>query len=393
MADHLKERIARAIRERWEEISRVAEEIFDHPEIGHQEFFASSLLSRTLAQNDYEVTYPLPALPTGFCAVLRGRAPGPRVALLAEYDALPSLGHACGHNLIAAGVLGAALGLRAVREELPGEVVVFGTPAEESNGGKVTLVEEGAFAGIDAALMFHPGDANVLEVSSLALEALEFVFNGRPAHASSGPQEGVNALEAVIQFFNLINSLRPYLKSNVHINGIITEGGITPNIVPERAVARFYVRAETRQDLQEVIRRIENCARAATLAAGATFTHRSYEFSYEAMITNRALAGAFRQNLLALGVTEFAPPRRIRGSLDMGNVSRVVPSIHPYLALGREKVVPHTREFARAARGEAGKELVLLAAQALAWTAADVLVDTGLLAQIRAEFRGRSQEV
>ncbi|MBE3581625.1 MAG: M20 family metallopeptidase [Thermoanaerobacteraceae bacterium] len=392
MADRLKERIARAIRERREEIARVAEEIFDHPEVGHQEFFASDLLTRILARNGYEVTRPWPALPTGFCAVLRGGAPGPRVALLAEYDALPGLGHACGHNLIAAGVLGAALGLAAVRDELPGEVIVFGTPAEESNGGKVTLVEEGALAGVHAALMFHPGDANVLEVSSLALDALEFVFKGRPTHASSGPQEGINALDAVVQFFNLINSLRPYLKNNVHINGIITEGGVTPNIIPERAVARFYIRAENRRDLKEAIRRVENCARAAALAVGATFTYHRYELSYEAMVTNRALAGAFRENLLALGVTELAPPRRIRGSLDMGNVSRVVPSIHPYLALGRDKVIPHTGEFARAARREEGKELALLAAQALAWTAADVLLDAGLLSRIQAEFRAYCSE-
>lgn len=382
----LKNRIAQAIEASKEEIIRLAEEIFDHPEIGHQEFFASGLLTQTLAKHGLEITYPLPKLPTGFRAVLKGNAPGPRVALLAEYDALPELGHACGHNLIGAAVVGAALGLKAVREALKGEILVFGTPAEESNGGKVVLVEEGAFEGVDAALMFHPGDANVMEVSSLALEALEFVFSGRAAHASSSPQAGINALEAVIQFFTSINSVRPYLKNNDQINGIIVEGGLTPNIVPERAVARFYIRAEDRQALQEVIRRVENCARGASLATGATFTYRNYELSYEAMVTNKALAEAFKENLLALGITAFEPPRRIRGSLDMGNVSRVVPAIHPYLALGPGKLAFHTREFAQAARGEAGKKLVLLAAKALAWTAVDVLLKAELLAKIREEF-------
>ncbi|MGB9781886.1 MAG: M20 family metallopeptidase [Moorellaceae bacterium] len=382
----LKSRIAQAIETCREEIFRMADEIFDHPETGHREFFASSLLAQTLSRYGLEVIYPLPKLPTGFCALLRCPAPGPRVALLAEYDALPELGHACGHNLIAAAVVGAALGLNAVREELVGEILVFGTPAEESNGGKVILVEEGAFQGVDAALMFHPGDANVLEVSSLALEALEFVFCGKAAHASSSPQAGINALEAVIQFFTGINSLRPYLKNNTQINGIIVEGGVTPNIIPERAVARFYVRAEDRRSLQEVIRRVESCARGASLATGANFTYRNYELSYEAMITNKALAQAFKENLLALGITEFEPPRRIRGSLDMGNVSRAVPAIHPYLALGPGKLAPHTREFARAARGEAGKKLVLLAAKALAWTAVDVLLKEDLRARIQEEF-------
>ncbi|SMB90344.1 amidohydrolase [Thermanaeromonas toyohensis ToBE] len=382
----LKKRISNAVETYKNEIIQLAEEIFDHPEVGQQEFFASRLLTQTLAKYGFEVLYPLPKLPTGFQAVLKCPSPGPRVALLAEYDALPELGHACGHNLIGAAVVGAGLALAAVKEELRGEVLIFGTPAEESNGGKVVLVEEGAFQGVDAALIFHPGDANIMEVSSLALEALEFIFEGRAAHASSSPEEGINALEALIQFFNNINSLRPYLKGQTHINGIITEGGVTPNIIPERAVARFYIRAENHKALKEVLQRVENCARGAALATGCSVAWRNYEFSYDAMVTNKALAGAFKENLRALGVTEFGPPRRSRGSLDMGNVSRVVPAIHPYLALGSGRLIPHTREFARAARGEAGRNLVMLAAKALAWTAADVLLDGELLTRIQEEF-------
>ncbi|MCG0277155.1 MAG: M20 family metallopeptidase [Thermanaeromonas sp.] len=383
---NLKKRISNAVETHKEEIIRLAEEIFDHPEVGQQEFFASRLLTQALAKYGFEVVYPLPELPTGFRATLKCAGPGPRVALLAEYDALPGLGHACGHNLIGAAAVGAGLALAAVKEELKGEVLILGTPAEESNGGKVVLVEAGAFQGIDAALIFHPGDANIVEVSSLALEALEFIFEGRAAHASSSPEEGINALEALIQFFNSINSLRPYLKGEAHINGIITEGGITPNIIPERAVARFYIRAESRKAVREVVQRVENCARGAALATGCSVTWRNYEFSYDAMVTNKALADAFKENLRILGVTEFGPPRRSKGSLDMGNVSRVVPAIHPYLALGSGRLVPHTREFARAARGEAGRRLVILAAKALAWTAADVLLDRELLARIQEEF-------
>ena len=385
----VKERISRAIEEIKDQIIQVAEAIFDHPETGNEEYFAADLLTGILAEKGFKITRPLCQLPTAFRAELATGTPGPRIGLLAEYDALPELGHACGHNLIAAGSLGAALGLAAAVRELRGTIVVLGTPAEESHGAKVLLAREGALDDLDVAMMFHPGDTNAVEVTSQALEALEFIFEGRAAHAASSPEEGINALEAVIQLFNNIHALRPYLKDEASIHGIITEGGVSPNIIPERAVARFYLRASTREALNRVARRVEDCATAAALATGTRFWYHNYEPSYEAMLVNRTLAGAWQRNLQELGVTDLAPACRSRGSLDMGNVSRVVPAIHPYLSLNAGKLVPHTREFARAVRGEAGRRLVILAARALAWTAVDVMLDRELLAQIKDEFAGR----
>ncbi|MBC7326119.1 MAG: M20 family metallopeptidase, partial [Moorella sp. (in: Bacteria)] len=370
----VKERLARSVESLRDEIIRVATAIYDHPETGNEEYYAARLLTGLLAGRGFKITSPLCGLPTAFRAELSG-GNGPRVALLAEYDALPGLGHACGHNLIAAASLGAALALAAAIKDLGGTVVVLGTPAEETRGAKVLLAGQGALDDLDVAMMFHPGDTNAVEVNSLALDALEFIFEGRAAHAASSPEEGINALEAVILFFNNINSLRPYLKEGASVYGIITEGGVSPNIIPDRAVARFYIRARTREALNRVVLQVENCAAAAALATGSTYRYHNYEPSYEPMLTNRALAAAWRDNLRELGIIDPGSPGCSRGSLDMGNVSRVVPAIHPYLSLNAGKVVPHSRQFAEIVRGEQGRRLAILAAKALSWTAADVMLD------------------
>lgn len=384
----IKNRISQAIEIAKEQVIHVAEAIFDHPETGNQEYFAADLLTGVLAEHHFKVTRPLGQLPTAFWAELSGGR-GPRVALMAEYDALPGLGHACGHNLIAAASLGAAIGLAAVVNELKGTVVVIGTPAEESQGAKVVLARQGYLDNLDAALMFHPGDSNTVETATLAMDALEFIFEGRAAHASSCPEEGINALEAVIQFFVNINSLRPYLKDRASVQGIISEGGISPNIIPERAVARFYLRAPSREALNRLVQRVKNCAAAAALATGTRFWYHNYEPSYEPMLTNRTLASAWCNNLKELGVSDFSPSSLSKGSLDMGNVSQVVPAIHPYLSLNSGKLVPHTRKFAQVVRGEAGRRVVMLAARALAWTVADIMLDSSLLKQIKQEFAAR----
>lgn len=383
----LKEKMAHTIEALKEQIIDVAEAIYDHPETGNQEYFAVELLTGILAARGFKITRPLCQMPTAFRAELEGGI-GPRVALIAEYDALPGLGHACGHNLIAAASLGAALALAETIKELGGTVVLLGTPAEETYGAKVALVRQGVFNDLDAVMMFHPGDTNAVEVYSLALEALEFIFEGRPAHAAACPEEGLNALEAAIQFFNNINSLRPYLPEGASVQGILAEGGTSPNIIPERAVARLYVRARTRNALNKVVRKVENCAAAAALATGCRYWYHNYEPSYEPMVTNRALAAAWRENLKKLGITDSGSPCYSRGSLDMGNVSQVVPAIHPYLSLNVGRLAPHTPQFARAVRGEAGRRLVILAATVLAWTAADVIRDKKLLRQMQEEFAG-----
>ncbi|UZQ82139.1 amidohydrolase [Thermoanaerobacter sp. RKWS2] len=225
------------------EIFEIADEIYKNPELGNQEFKASKLLKEKINGYGFLVN-EVEGLPTAFLAQKKGKKPGPKVALLAEYDALPEIGHACGHNLIAAASFGAAAALGALDEELFGEVMLVGSPAEETDGAKVILVERGIFNDVDAAMMVHPGNRTTVYTTSLAIEPLEFTYTGKAAHAAVAPHLGINALDAVILLFNGINALRQQLRPDARIHGIITEGGYTPNIIPERAVARFYVRAK-----------------------------------------------------------------------------------------------------------------------------------------------------
>ncbi|MHB1406838.1 MAG: M20 family metallopeptidase [Desulfitobacteriaceae bacterium] len=369
-------------REIWE----VAKSIGENPELGYQEFLAVDLLSKFLSRHGFRVERGLGGMETAFLASYKGKRPGPRLAFLAEYDALPEVGHGCGHNLIGASSAGAAVVL-SKSIELPGEVLVVGTPAEETSGAKVTLVEKGIFKDIDAAMMFHPGSQNVAEIASLALDALEFTFVGRAAHAVAATYYGINALDGLIDFFMAVRELKEQVADDVRINGIITEGGVAPNIIPERAVARFYLRAPRRKDLNELTEKVVRCAREAAAQVSAEVSWRRFEFSYDEMWTNKGLAECFSDNLRELGVRKIAPPQTAMGSVDMGNVSRVVPSIHPYLMLSSGTEIPHTRSFARAVTSDEGESLMMLAVQALAFTGWDVLTDIKLLQKVKRELR------
>ena len=372
----------------WKEAWNIARDIGEHPELGYQEYYAVDVLTQFLSRHGFMVEHSVAGLETAFVARYKGNKPGPRIAFLAEYDALPGVGHGCGHNLIGAASAGAAV-LLSKSLELPGEVLVIGSPAEETSGAKVTLVRQGIFDGVDAALMFHPGSQNVPEVSTLALDALEFVFLGRPAHAVAAAQYGVNALDALINFFNGINALKKQIPEDARINGIITEGGTAPNIVPERAVARFYIRARSRKVLDDLREQVIRCAQGAAGMVSAQVSWRTFEFSYDEMWTNRTMADAFAENLKELGIRQISAPQAAMGSVDMGNVSRVVPAIHPYLALGHGTDIPHTREFADAVLSQAGERLLLLALRVLAFTGWDVLTDAKILNRIKKEFRSR----
>ncbi|MGB3958629.1 MAG: M20 family metallopeptidase, partial [bacterium] len=328
-----KEAVFKAVDEIKEKLIQVSDAIHSFAELGNQEFKSAELLAGELEAAGFTVERAYAGIPTAFKARLQGKAKKPVVALLAEYDALPELGHACGHNIVGTAALGAALALARFLPQLPGTLLVFGTPAEETNGAKVVLAEKGHFAGVDAALMIHPGPATVVAAPSLAMDALEFHFQGKAAHAASNPQEGINALDAVILTFNAINALREHLEEGVRIHGIINKGGAAPNIVPEEAAARFYVRARTRRYLNQVVEKVVNCARGAALATGAKLTVSNFEYSFDEMKTNRVLARLVEENLELLG-ERHVPPADGFGSLDMGNVSQVVPSIHPYISVG-----------------------------------------------------------
>lgn len=395
----LKNRIVQKISALEKELVELSSAIHGHPELGHHEFFAAGALGDFLRRYGFHVEQGVAGLPTAFMARIPtnsgdmpGPGGGPVVAFLAEYDALPELGHACGHNLIGVASAGAAVALSQALAESrfrpPGEIRVLGTPAEETSGGKVTMVEKSLFAGVDAAMMFHPGSRNTVLMNSLAIEPLEFVFKGKAAHAAAAPHEGINALDACIGLFNGVNALRQHVRTDVRIHGIISEGGVAPNIVPDRAVARFYVRAATRKYLDEVLARVKDCARGAALAAGAEVEIRPFEIPNDNMRNNAPLAEAMAANLKRLGVTSIEDPGPPLGSSDIGNVSHVVPAIHPTIAIGPRTLVTHTPEFARAANSPEGHRGMILAAKALAMTGLDVLLVPDLLDRIRADFRG-----
>lgn len=370
-------------REIWEIAARIGE----NPELGYQEVYALELLSSFLHTHGFMVESGTAGIDTAFVARFHGRHDGPRIAFLAEYDALPEIGHGCGHNLIGAASAGAAAVL-SKSMELPGEIWVIGTPAEETSGAKVRLVEAGVFRGVDAVMMFHPGSQNVAMIRTLALDALEFTFTGRAAHAAAGGKYGISALDALISFFVEVNSLKKQVPDG-YVHGIITEGGITPNIIPERAVARFYLRADRREQLNKICRQVTACAREAAVRFSADVCWRKFEASYEEMRSNEVLAKCFKQNLQLMGIEVESQGQMAMGSVDMGDVSKVVPAIHPYLLLGKGTEIPHTREFARAAISQEAEKVLDLAVKALALTGWDILSNERILAKIQQEFRRR----
>jgi amidohydrolase len=368
------------------ELIALARRIHATPEVAFQEVQSSHWLCETLERHRFAVQRGVADLPTAFRAEVGGRGAGPAVAFLAEYDALPEIGHACGHNLICTAALGAGIGLAAVAGQVSGKVVVLGTPAEEGGGGKVLMLQRGAFAGIDAAMMFHPASYTLTTRPSLASWRLKVKFLGRAAHAAATPEEGVNALDALIQMFVNIGLLRQQLREDIRIHGIITYGGAAPNIIPDRAEASFSVRAADGATAAATLERVLNCGRAAATATGATVEFETKK-GYEAMKPSRRLAAAFERHLGALHwPVDALPERQKMGSTDMGDVSQVMPAIHPYLTIGND-IAGHTVEFREAALTERGFQAMLTAAKAMALTGLDVLTDPGVLEEARAELR------
>jgi amidohydrolase len=391
----MKDAILRAADGLREIITGISRELHANPELSLQEHRSSELLRRILEDAGFAVTAGTAGLPTAFVARLPGGSPAPRVALLAEYDALPGIGHGCGHNLIAAAGVGAGLVLsRAASERkgisgpgaLPGELLVIGTPAEETIGGKVVMVREGVFEGIDAALMIHGGAEWRAFTDSLACVSIEVTYVGRESHAVAWPEKGINALDALIQLFVSLDMLKKRLGPEVRIPGVILEGGVRANIVPARAVGAFSLRAPSTSRRDEVRGDVERAARAIGEATGCRCEIRQSDEPYDDMVTNRALAERFREHLGAMGVATVDGPRRNRGSLDMGNVSRALPSIHPFMAVTGSDTPIHTAAFAAASVAGEAEDNLIVAVKALALTAFDALSDRDLLARAREEF-------
>ncbi|OMF54869.1 amidohydrolase [Paenibacillus sp. FSL R5-0490] len=380
--------IIKQIDELQDDFNRISTYIGENPELGHEEYKACKVLTEELKNHGFTVEIGTCGLPTAFTATYDSGKEGPAIGYMSEYDALPEVGHACGHNLIGTMGIAAGIGLSKVIHETGGKVIVFGTPAEETKGGKVTMAEAGIFDALDAAIMVHPLDNYVKSGSSLAMDAIQFEFFGKSAHAAASPHLGINALDAVLQTFNSINALRQHIKPDARIHGIITEGGKAANVVPDYAVAQFYVRAAKREYVNELVEKVKKCAEGAALQTGAQMKWSFYEFSYDDMVTNSPLSEAFNKELISLGVNEeeIMEQKDGSGSLDMGNVSQSAPSIHPYIKITNKAYACHTHEFREAAMSEQAREAMILGAKAMALTGYEVLTNKELLKRVKEEF-------
>jgi amidohydrolase len=383
----LKARVAERVDARAGALDELALRIHDRPELAFEERFASSALADHLAGEGVAVTRGAGGLETAFAAEI-GSGP-PLVAILGEYDALPGLGHACGHNLMGTAASLAFLALRDVAPELRGRVRIVGCPAEERGNGKVKLIRAGVFSDVNAALMFHPGDRDELDPLMLAMVTLDIEFIGKAAHAAAEPHEGRNALDAVMLAWTALSALRLTVRSDSRFHGIITDGGKAANIIPDRAAATFMVRSPDNTYLHDLRRRVLACFEGAATATGCEL-HATWSDVCEMVSTNRPLAEAFAANAKTLG-REMKPrrPRDTHGSTDMGNVTSILPGIHPFLSITDGPVPGHSTEFAAAARTPLALETMHIAAKALAMTAIDVLREDKLSVRAKEAFDGQ----
>jgi len=384
--DKSKERIDREVESLADELFAVSDFLLANPEIAYEEFKACDHLSHVLEQNGFQVEKGVGKVETSFLARPADCRPSrPTVALLAEYDALPKIGHGCGHNLIAAASLGAAVALRRILGDEAGGLALVGTPAEEGGGGKVRLAESGVFNEMDAAMMFHPGSTNIPGKGMLGRIKFKMEFFGRTAHASGSPDKGINALDALVLAYNGINAYRQHLRPDGRIHGIITHGGDAPNIIPDYAAGLFYVRAGNRKYRDELLERVKNCCKGAALATGAEFKIEIDHPVLDPVKRNHALEAIVKDNMTALGITVDEDDGR-RGSSDMGNLSHYLPAIHPYLAIVEPEIPGHSTEFRDATTSSRGRQTLLNAAKMLAMTAWDFLSSSELRERVKRDF-------
>ena len=390
--DRFKQRACTAVDAQRRVLTELSTRIHGCPELSFEEQRAAGWLADYLESVGFEVERQAYGLPTAFAARLGSGQP--QVAVLCEYDALPGIGHACGHNIIAAAGAGAGAALAGLMQETGGTLVVLGTPAEEGGGGKILMARQGAFEGVDAAMMVHPAGMDLAAMHVLAVSQIEVEYSGRAAHASAFPHQGVNALDGLITAYNAIAQLRQHIRATERIHGIITDGGLAANIVPEHAAGMFMVRAATARRLAQLKQRVEGCFHAGAHASGARLSMRTLGEDYSDMHTNQPLSVAYAANMERVGrrladLTNV--PAAVAGSTDMGNVSKLVPSIHPMIAVSPPTVPLHSAEFTQWAGSEDGHQAVIDGAKALAMTALDVLLDPRLLADTRAAYAAAQQ--
>lgn len=355
-------------------LCEMSDYIYNNPELGNEEYKAVEALTKFLKEHNFKIESPIADMDTAFKATFDSGKPGMTIGYLCEYDALPKIGHGCGHNMIGVMSAGAGVALSKVLHEIGGKVIVYGTPAEETNGGKVILAEAGVFDELDAAMIVHPDGETRASGSSSALYPIRFIYKGKTAHAASCPEKGINALNSVIQLFNGIDALRQHVTPDVRMHGIITKGGVAANIVPDEAIADFYFRASTKERVTEVVEKVKKIAEGAALMTGATLEMERYELPYDDLNTNEALSEMFNNNLRELGITDIKEAKATGGSSDIGNVSYVAPTIHPYIGITDCPMVGHSVEMANATTTSKAHDRLLIAALAMAYTGHDVIV-------------------
>jgi amidohydrolase len=383
----VKARLAAAVEAARPEILDLSHRIHADPEPAYEEHHASAWVAEVLARHGYEVEHPAGSLATAVRAVRRGgqAGDGPRIGILAEYDALPGLGHGCGHNTMAAAGVGTAIALASIADELPGEIVFLGTPAEERGSGKAQMIEDGLFDGLDAALMYHPCDRSHVASWPMASEDVDVVFRGTELHASSDAWKGGNAIDALIVLFSSVGLWRQRLRQTSRVHGIIREGGEAANVVPGRTSAWFMIRSDDEAYYETMRADFRSLCEAAALATGTTV---EVTFSGKAttMLNNPVLAERFRANMAAYGIEDQGDDENA-GSTDMGNVSRICPTIHPDLAIAPDGTPGHSIEFRDAAVTPRADDVTLLAATLVAQTAYELFADPALVAAAWQAFR------
>lgn len=355
-------------------LCEMSDYIYNNPELGNEEYKAVEALTTFLKEHNFKIESPIADMATAFKATFDSGKPGMTIGYLCEYDALPKIGHGCGHNMIGVMSAGAGVALSKVLHEIGGKVIVYGTPAEETNGGKVILAEAGVFDELDAAMIVHPDGETRASGSSSALYPIRFIYKGKTAHAASCPEKGINALNSVIQLFNGIDALRQHVTPDVRMHGIITKGGVAANIVPDESIADFYFRASTKERVTEVVEKVKKIAEGAALMTGATLEMERYELPYDDLNTNEALSEMFNNNLRELGITDIKEAKATGGSSDIGNVSYVAPTIHPYIGITDCPMVGHSVEMAKATTTSKAHDRLLIATLAMAYTGYDVIV-------------------
>lgn len=389
----LKREVCDAIDAMAPALIEVSHAIHANPELAFQEVEAAKLLTSRIEAAGLPVTRGAFGLPTAYASSF-GPKGKPEVAILSEYDALPGIGHSCGHNIIATTGLGASLALAKLGASLPGRVRYLGTPAEERGGGKELMARHGAFDRLDAAMMVHPAGIDLITMPCICVSEVVVTYRGKSAHASAIPHAGLNALDALITAYQSIAQLRQHIKPTERIHGIITRGGNAPNIVPDETEGFFYVRAAYAEELAALKKRVQACFEAGALATGCTVEIKWAMADYLDLKTSMPLAHSYEANMKTVGRTFFPLdklPAGSAGSTDMGNVSHRVPSIHPMISCAPPNVVIHNPEFARWAGGELGDKACIDGAKALAMTALDYMTDAGLRQAASEEFAATAE--